>query len=44
MVRVRSTDRHGQDSMDEYHANWSGWTTADGDWIRFKARIATEEH
>ena len=44
MVRVRSTDRHGQERMDEYHANWSGWMTADGKLIRFKATITTEEH
>ena len=31
MVRVQSTDRHGQDHMDEYHADWSGWTTGDGE-------------
>ena len=31
MVRVRSTDRHGQDRMDEYHADWSRWKTADAE-------------
>ena len=44
MVRVRSTDRHGQDRMDKYHANSSEWMTTDGKWIRFKTTIATEEH